>query len=81
MPRPEPAAKSPERLRWEKLTEGVSSVHGRPFDPERRYTEGDIILHKQHGMGVVETSDGSSDVIDVLFREGIAKLELQPTYE
>lgn len=75
--RPQPAPKSEDRLRWEKATEGVTSVHGRPFDPGRVYTEGDIILHKQFGMGVVETPAGTDEAVNVLFREGVEILALE----
>lgn len=76
-PSAKPPEKSPERIRWDEATKGVTSVHGRPFDPERVYTEGDIILHKQFGMGVVESLAGDTEV-SVLFRMGVETLELTP---
>lgn len=67
--RPKPTV-SPERKRWEEATSDLTSIHGRPYDPERAYHEGDIILHKQFGMGVVEGRHETDGSIDVLFRDG-----------
>ena len=69
---------SPERKRWDEATSGITSIHGRPFDPERNYGEQDIVLHKKLGLGIVQdvTEDGSS--MNVLFRDGVENLELTP---
>lgn len=61
---------NPDRKRWEEATSDLTSIHGRPYDPGRAYHEGDIILHKQFGMGVVEGRQEADGSIDVLFRDG-----------
>ena len=68
--------KSPERQRWDKATEGITSIHGVPFNPGRTYGEGDIVLHKQFGLGVVEKAEEGKLEIDALFRSGVQTLEL-----
>lgn len=69
---------SPERKKWDEATSGITSIHGRPFSPERRYGEQDIILHKKLGLGIVleAAEDGTS--ISVIFRDGTEELELTP---
>jgi hypothetical protein len=69
---------SPERKKWDEATSGITSVHGRPFSPERRYEEQDIVLHKKLGLGIVleVADDGSS--MSVIFRDGTEELELTP---
>ena len=73
--RPAPVATSPERIRWNKLTDGLSSIHGRPFIAGRSYSEGDVILHKQHGMGIVEGVCEEPASITILFRNGIEQID------
>ena len=76
---PEPEAPSPvvvgtptpvnERLaRWQLLTAKLSSRDGKPYLVTRTYKPGDVVLHKAHGLGVVETvvNDGACMV---LFRD------------
>ena len=58
------------------MTDGVTSIHGRPFNPTHTYHEGDIILHKQFGMGVVETVDQENLTLTALFRDGVETLAL-----
>lgn len=71
----EPPKLSPERQRWEELTEDLTSVHGRPYDPARSYGEGDIVLHKQFGMGIVEDVQEAQRTMNVLFRDGLQVLD------
>ena len=52
------------------------SIHGRPFDPTRTYTEQDIILHKKLGLGIVQSAAEDHSSISVLFRDGVEVLEL-----
>lgn len=73
-----PRKTNPFRERWETATDGIQSIHGRPFDPTRAYNEGDIILHKQHGMGIVESVTSAKDEIVVLFRESQETFEITP---
>jgi len=77
-PQPRITSSSPERLRWKEMTDGISSIHGNPFDPTRVYHDGDVVLHKQFGMGIVESiaEDGLS--MSALFRDGVESLELTP---
>ncbi|NUN14816.1 MAG: hypothetical protein HUU55_14390, partial [Myxococcales bacterium] len=74
----QPRKVNPFRERWETATDGIQSIHGRPFDPTRAYNEGDIILHKQHGMGIVECVTSAKDEIVVLFRESQETFEITP---
>jgi len=69
---------SPERKKWDEATSGITSVHGRPFSPDRRYGEQDIVLHKKLGLGIVleVAEDGAS--MSVIFRDGTEELELTP---
>lgn len=60
--------RKPVDPRWIELTEGVDSTRATPYDPLRTYSEGDYILHKEHGMGHVERLEG--DQMVVLFRLG-----------
>lgn len=77
-PGPKPTM-SPDRKRWEEMTSDLTSIHGRPYDPERSYNEGDIILHKQFGMGVVEGWEEEDSTINVLFRDGSQVLAASAT--
>ena len=69
---------NPERKKWDEATSGITSVHGRPFSPDRKYGEQDIVLHKKLGLGIVldVAEDGTS--MSVLFRDGTEQLELTP---
>jgi len=65
-------------LRWFKATNGVHSRYARPHRAEESYAEADLVLHKVHGMGIVEAVDPSSGAIKVLFREGLVTLDATP---
>lgn len=67
---------TPERKAWDEATKGIMSIHGRPFDPTRTYTEQDIILHKKLGLGIVESVEDDNSAISVLFRDGVEVLKL-----
>lgn len=70
---------SPEVLaakaRWTELTSKLSSRDGKPYYADRTYAEGDVILHKRHGMGVVE-SVVHEEAMMVLFRAGQQVIEM-----
>lgn len=68
---------SPEGVRWDEATSGITSIHGRPFSPERNYSEQDIVLHKKLGLGIVEDVAADGSTMNVLFRDGITALELE----
>jgi hypothetical protein len=63
--------------RWEAMTAGVLSRHGRPHRPHESYREGEVVLHTVHGMGVVErvATDGA---LTVLFMRGYQELSSRP---
>jgi|JI10StandDraft_1071094.scaffolds.fasta_scaffold886863_1 hypothetical protein len=63
--------------RWEAMTAGVLSRHGRPHRSHESYREGEVVLHTIHGMGVVEqvASDGR---LTVLFMRGYQELTSRP---
>ncbi len=65
------AAKS----RWSELTGKLSSRDGKPYYPDRTYAQGDVMLHKRFGMGVVETVVHEEAVM-VLFRDGQQVIEM-----
>ena len=67
---------TPERKLWDEATSGITSIHGRPFDPARRYGEQDIVLHKKLGLGIVQDVAKDEASMNVLFRDGVEKLEL-----
>jgi len=63
--------------RWDALTAGVTSRHGRPHRSHESYRDGEIILHTVHGMGIIEqvASDGT---LTVLFKRGYQNLASRP---
>jgi len=63
--------------RWEAMTAGVLSRHGRPHRSHESYREGEIVLHTSHGMGVVEQV-GSDGTLTVLFMRGYQELPSRP---
>lgn len=70
-----PAAPLPvARARWEELTDQVDSRSARPYDRLRRYEPGQLVLHKKHGIGHVESADEEAMQMVVLFREGLVTL-------
>lgn len=69
---------SEERKRWDEATSGITSVHGRPFAPDRKYTDGDVVLHKKLGLGIVLSVEDDMSGMRVLFRDGEEQLELTP---
>lgn len=71
---PEQKAKRELRKLWDTQTENVDSRYARPHREEERYDEGEAILHKRFGMGIVEgrAADGT---LTVLFRNGRNELE------
>lgn len=91
MPTPQPSAaarptgmghvKSEDLFRrWDALTTGMLSRHGRPHRQTDSYKPGEIVLHTVHGMGVVEqvAPDGT---LTVLFKRGYQALPSTPKVE
>lgn len=64
---PASASDSP-LVRWQKLTATLSARDGRPYNPTRTYKSGDVLLHKQHGLGIAEQVLHEQAVM-VLFRD------------
>ncbi len=64
------------RKLWDELTTNVDPRRARVYDKTRTLAEKDIVLHKQHGMGVVTALDATEPefLATVLFREGFEKL-------
>ncbi len=63
------------RAKWKELTSKLSSRHGKPYYPDRTYAEGDVMLHKRHGMGVVESVVDDTACV-VLFRDGREQIDM-----
>ena len=63
------------RLRWRKLTANLGPRDGSTYVPGRAYATGDVMLHKRHGMGIVE-SVLLENACMVLFREGGKVIEM-----
>lgn len=63
--------------RWQALTTGVLSRHGRPHRAHESYRPGEVVLHTVHGMGIVEeiAADGT---LTVLFKRGYHSLPSRP---
>jgi hypothetical protein len=72
---PKPAA-SPERARWEELTDQVDSRSARPYDKHRLYQAGQFVVHKKLGIGHVESSDPEEMEMIVLFKDGLETLPM-----
>jgi len=66
------------KARWVELTGALSSRDGKPYYADRTYKEGDVLLHKRHGMGVVE-SVVHEEAVMVLFRDGQQVIEMAQT--
>jgi len=74
-PSPEAAAKNNERARWRELTADLGPRDGSPYYADRTYAEGDVMLHKRHGMGIVQ-SIVHENACMVLFRAGQQVIEM-----
>ncbi len=78
------AAPVDERLaRWHALTAKLSSRDGKPYLVTRTYKPGDVVLHKAHGLGVVESvvNEGACLVLfrvqEVVLQMGVSPLSLE----
>jgi transposase-like protein len=61
--------------RWTRLTATLGARDGRPYNPSRTYKVGDVLLHKSHGLGLVETVIHEGAAM-VLFRDVEQVLEM-----
>jgi len=64
-----------DRARWRELTEDLGPRDGRPYYSDRTYGIGDVMLHKRHGMGIVEQIIHEQACM-VLFRTGGQVIEM-----
>lgn len=62
------------KSRWQMITENVDARYAKVYDKTRKYSEGDFILHKSYGLGMVEFMKPDKTLI-VLFRDGYKELE------
>lgn len=79
-PKPSAPAPTDERTaRWRELTDKLSSRDGKPFQLTRTYKPGDVVLHKAHGLGVVQSIVHEQACL-VLFRdlETVLQMALTP---
>ncbi len=72
---PPPGTPVAPTVRWQKVTATLSARDGRPYNATRTYKIGDVLLHKTHGLGVVEAVVHEKAVM-VLFRDTETVLEM-----
>ena len=65
--------------KWRALTDRLSSRDGKPYVASRIYKAGDVVLHKAHGLGVVQSVVHENACL-VLFRdlETVLQMALSP---
>lgn len=68
LPPPPATANDSPLVRWQRQTATLSARDGRPYNATRTYKAGDVLLHKQHGLGIAETVLHEQAVM-VLFRD------------
>jgi hypothetical protein len=64
-PNPTPVGSS---ATWRQLTASLSWRDGKPYQVTRTYKSGDVVLHKSHGLGIVQ-SVVHDNACTVLFRD------------
>lgn len=72
---PPPAALSDVTSMWRAATAKLGPRDGKVYTSERTYGVGDVLLHKRHGMGIVE-SIVHEQAIMVLFRDDRRVIEM-----
>ncbi len=74
-----PAPRRDEALfaRWDEATDQVDARYARPHREHEAYDPGEAILHKIHGMGIVDSVAEDGDV-KVLFKDGFVELPAVP---
>ena len=70
-----PSPGADDRARWRERTRDLGPRDGSPYYADRVYAEGDVLLHKRHGMGIVE-SIVHDNACMVLFRTGLQVIEM-----
>jgi len=61
--------------RWRKATEEIDSRHATKYDRHKPYGAGGIIIHSEHGLGVVQQVIHENAIL-VLFRKVEVPLEM-----
>ena len=69
------AAGGGDTARWRELTKNLGFRDGKPYKAQKVYKEGDVMMHKRHGMGIVE-SVLHENACMVLFRTGQQPIEM-----
>ena len=64
-----------DTARWREKTKHLGFRDGKPYKVEKVYKEGDVMLHKRHGMGIVEAVLHDNACL-VLFRTGQQPIEM-----
>ncbi|MCA9513393.1 MAG: hypothetical protein KC635_00465 [Myxococcales bacterium] len=71
---------SPHFKRWNEATDKIDSRYARPHRSHEAYEVGEAVLHKVHGMGIIEKVAADGD-LSVLFRNGFVTLPSRPKSE
>lgn len=66
--------------RWRKVTEGIDSRQATKYDRHKGYKEGAVIIHTEHGLGVVQKVLHENAIL-VLFRKVEVPLEMNAPEE
>jgi hypothetical protein len=69
------AAAAGEQARWRELTKDLGFRDGKPYKIEKTYAVGDVMMHKRHGMGIVQSLLHDQACM-VLFRTGEQPIEM-----
>ena len=72
---PVPAGQQTSTERWRQLTDALSWRDGKPYQITRTYKPGDVVLHKSHGLGIVQEIV-HDNACTVLFRDLEATLQM-----
>lgn len=70
-----PQQENTAAARWQRITATLSARDGRPYNASRTYKLGDVLLHKTHGLGIVESVVHAQAAM-VLFRDTQVVLEM-----
>ncbi len=72
---PPPSVDSNDTARWRQLTAKLGPRDGKVYASEKSYTIGEVLLHKRHGMGIVEEILHDTAMM-VLFRDRREVIEM-----
>ncbi len=72
---PPPSVDSSDTARWRQLTAKLGPRDGKVYATEKSYGIGDVLLHKRHGMGIVEEILHDTAIM-VLFRDRREVIEM-----